>query len=76
MPRPGGDHRDTLGADAGRDSIRTVSGALLKRRAGVGVLKNATAHLNQDADDNLRNRDAPIGSVGALESDHDKFTSY
>ncbi|KAL4720437.1 hypothetical protein ACJJTC_012425 [Scirpophaga incertulas] len=40
---PGGDRRGTSGADAGRHSMRTVSGSPLNRRAGVGETENATA---------------------------------
>ncbi|PZC71488.1 hypothetical protein B5X24_HaOG213351 [Helicoverpa armigera] len=42
-PLPEGDRRGTSGADAGRDSIRTVSGSSLNRRARVGGPENTTA---------------------------------
>ncbi|CAH2102502.1 unnamed protein product [Euphydryas editha] len=66
-PLPGGDRRGTFGADAGRDSMQTVSGSLLNRRARVGGPEDTTADQRggEGVDDALQSRALPINSVGS-----------
>ncbi|XP_028041565.1 uncharacterized protein LOC114251477 [Bombyx mandarina] len=66
-PLPGGERRGTSGAGAGHDSIRTVSGSLLNRRARVGGPEGTTADQRggEGVDDTLQSRALPTRSIGS-----------
>nr|XP_037866951.1 uncharacterized protein LOC119628520 [Bombyx mori] len=66
MSLPEGDRRGTSGADAGCDSIRTVSGFSLNRRARAREPERTTADHNRDTDVTLQSGELPTSSAGPL----------
>ncbi|XP_045455099.1 uncharacterized protein LOC123664624 [Melitaea cinxia] len=76
-PLPGGERRGTFGADAGRDSMQTVSGSLLSRRARAGGPEDTTADQRgrEGTDDVLQSRASPTNSAGSSASTTNKAVS-